>query len=257
MSMIIYEFPTTERIRILLRIEDLFQRLQYFVAQTDSLQHHAALGVLFEIMEVATRGDLKSDMLQELEKQKKIIEQSSSFSHSLNNPHLLADIYLAQRQLLASAGKFAQHLRENEWFMLLKQRMSIPGGSCEFDLPLYHYWLNLPVEERKNYFTDWTAPLVPMCFAIGIILKLLRETAKSESLFALDGAFQRVSTGRALLEKPAQLLQVRLDPQYRCVPELSSNKYALNMRFMQAIYTGARPQKINQDIPFELLFCSL
>jgi cell division protein ZapD len=257
MSMIIYEFPTTERIRTLLRIEDLFQRLQYFVDQTDSLQHHAALSVLFEMMEVATRGDLKSDMLQELEKQKKIIEQSILSHRNLNTPKILADIHLAQQQLLTSAGKFAQHLRENEWFMLLKQRMSIPGGSCEFDLPLYHYWLNLPVEERKNDFAHWTAPLVPIYSGISMVLKLLRETAKSESLLALDGAFQRVSTGRAMTEKPAQLLQVKLDSQYRCVPELSTNKYALNMRFMQAIYTGARPQKMNQDIPFELLFCSL
>ena len=67
--MITYEYPLNERIRTLLRLEDLFERSRHFIARTDPLDHHVALLTLFEILEVASRADLKSDLLQELERQ--------------------------------------------------------------------------------------------------------------------------------------------------------------------------------------------
>ena len=60
--MTIYEYPFNERIRILLRLEDLFERLAFYVSCEHALEHHAALTTLFEILEVAGRADLKSDL---------------------------------------------------------------------------------------------------------------------------------------------------------------------------------------------------
>ena len=71
--MITYEYPLNERIRTLLRLEDLFERSRHFIARTDPLDHHVALLTLFEILEVASRADLKSDLLQELERQKQVL----------------------------------------------------------------------------------------------------------------------------------------------------------------------------------------
>ena len=66
---ITYEYPLNERIRTLLRLEDLFERSRHFIARTDPHDHHMALLTLFEILEVSSRADLKSDLLQELERQ--------------------------------------------------------------------------------------------------------------------------------------------------------------------------------------------
>lgn len=60
--MILYEYPFNERIRTLLRLEDLFERFAFFVAQEDAREHHVALTTLFEIAEVTGRADLKSDL---------------------------------------------------------------------------------------------------------------------------------------------------------------------------------------------------
>ena len=62
--MITYEYPLVERIRTLLRLEDLFDRAQFFAARTEAAEHHAALLTLFEIRDVTGRADLKSDLLQ-------------------------------------------------------------------------------------------------------------------------------------------------------------------------------------------------
>src|SRR3990172_13266450 len=71
--LIVYEYPLNERIRTLLRLEDLFERTRHFLAGENPLAHHVALLSLFEILEVASRADLKSDLLQELERQKRVL----------------------------------------------------------------------------------------------------------------------------------------------------------------------------------------
>ena len=72
--MISYEYPLSERVRTLLRFEDLYERVEYFLDKTDAREHHSALVATFEILEVASRADLKSDLLQELERQKQTLE---------------------------------------------------------------------------------------------------------------------------------------------------------------------------------------
>ena len=141
-NVIHYEFPINERIRTLLRLEDLYERTAYYVGCDSAFDHHTALLGIFEIMEVAGRADLKSDLLQELERQRQ------SLNALRNNPHIseealdrvLLEIETTHTQLLEMTGKFGQHLRENEWLMAIKQRVNIPEGVSEFDLPSYHYW---------------------------------------------------------------------------------------------------------------------
>ena len=59
--MITYAHPFNERIRTLLRLEELFRRFERFVARTETLDHHIALTTLFEILEVSARADVKSE----------------------------------------------------------------------------------------------------------------------------------------------------------------------------------------------------
>ena len=53
--MISYEYPLSERVRTLLRFEDLYERAEYFLDKTDAREHHSALVATFEILEVADR----------------------------------------------------------------------------------------------------------------------------------------------------------------------------------------------------------
>jgi len=97
-SVITYEYPLNERIRTLLRLEDLFERSRHFIARTDPHDHHMALLTLFEIMEVSSRAELKSDLLQELERQKQVL---LSFR---NNPEIAEEALASVlRDTLATA----------------------------------------------------------------------------------------------------------------------------------------------------------
>src|SRR5690606_38011302 len=73
-NLISYEYPLSERVRTLLRLEDLYRKAWYFTAKSESVENHVALVLLFDILEVAGRADLKSDLLQELERQRQSLE---------------------------------------------------------------------------------------------------------------------------------------------------------------------------------------
>jgi len=248
-----YEFPINEKVRTLLRLEDLFARMAHFTERDSGLDHHAALITLFEIMEVACRADLKSELLQELERQKR------SLSSLHNNPAIfedaldaiLAEIDRASANLFAMTGKIGQQLRENEWLMGIKQRAVMPGGTCEFDLPSYHYWQQQDANSRRVGLQSWLAPFLPLHAGLKIVLRLLRENGKVLHLTAHQGTFQQMQGGRI-----AQILRVSLSRDLACIPEVSANKYAINIRFIVANY-AAKSVLFEQDVPFDLTFCSL
>ena len=252
--MIRYEHPLNERVRTLMRLEDLFARVGYFAAQDAAPDHHAALLALFEITDVAARADLKTDILQELERQKQML---SPLKH---NPQieqsaleeLLGQIEVVNGQLLAQAGKVGAHLRENEWLMAIKQRTAIPGGVCEFDLPAYHWWLNQGPAARRTDLAGWIEPFAPIREGSAIVLKLLRDNGRASRHTAYRGVFQLMLT----TTKVAQLLRLSVGRDLACVPEISANKYALNIRFLSV--TGMdRGSVFDRDIEFELMFCNL
>jgi cell division protein ZapD len=248
-----YEYPLSERVRTLLRLEDLYDRVEFFMSKNDALEHHVALLSLFEILEVSSRADLKSDLLQELERQKQTLEalrdNPGISEEALDN--VLWQIDQASSRLFQASGKIGQELRENEWLMSIKQRTNIPGGVCEFDLPSYHFWLQQGAEQHRQDLHQWLAPFLPIRDGIAIVLKLLRESGKTSSQVAYQGVYQQMMAGRI-----AQMLRIALSNDYHCVPEISANKYALNIRF--TTQEGMqRPRVAETDVEFELTFCNL
>ena len=251
--MITYEYPLNERVRTLLRLEDLYERVRHFLGGDDPYDHHACLTGIFEILEVASRADLKSDLLQELDRQRSFLEalrQNPAISEDKLNG-VLSEIEVAFANLHAASGKTGQSLRENEWLMAIKQRAGIPGGTSEFDLPSYHAWLHHDATRRREDLSAWLRPLLPVHAAFSIVLRVLRESGRSASLIAYQGVFQQTPA-----DKPAQLLRLSLARDLPCVPEISANKYALNVRFL--LPEGVQRTRVYEhDVHFDLAFCSL
>lgn len=247
-----YEFPFNERIRTYLRLEDLFKKMLHHIAIGHEVSHHVALISMLQVLDVIDRGDLKVDLLQELDRHK---VQLSLLQH---NPNIdqdalestLNNLERCASTLRADHQKLGQTLRDNDWLMSVKQRTSIPGGVCEFDLPSYRHWLYLGVDRRKQDFTQWLSRLMPMYEAISLILQLLRGSGQVLSLVAHNGAYQQQLSGH----KPAQLLRIEIDHE-ECFPEVSANKYAINIRFQKLDFVQ-RPKGCEQDIPFKMIVCN-
>ena len=252
--MIIYEYPFNERIRTLLRLEDLFEKTAYFMQADSQLEHHTVLVTLFEILEVAGRADLKMDLIQELERQRQALLAYR------NNPDIseealsgaLYEIEQSSAALLGMTGKIGQYLRDNDWLMSIRSRAAIPGGVCEFDLPSYHWWLHRPPEVRREALEGWIKPLFPLRDAAAIVLRLLRSSGRPKNHMATNGQFQLNLGGTA-----AQMVRVLIEAEEQAVPEVSANKYFLNIRFTKPPAGEIKARGCERDVPFDLSFCNL
>jgi cell division protein ZapD len=249
---ILYEYPFNERIRTYLRLEHLFRRLGELIPRSHPLDHHYALATIFEVMDVAARADLKSDVLKDLERQKQILNGYRG------NPAIaerVLDEVIGQVEACFSAvngtpGKAGQPLTENEWLMSIRSRAGIPGGTCEFDLPGYYAWQHLPPERRRSDLERWAATLAPLADSIRLLLRLLRDSGMPQKVIAAGGQLQQtLPQGRTF-----QLLRLRIDPALGVVPEISGNRLIVSVRLMRQ--DSDRMQASSENTPFELTLCA-
>ncbi len=251
--MILYEYPFNERIRTYLRLQQLFNRLGQLMARTEAVDHHFALTTLFEIIEVASRSELKSDVLKDLERQKQL------YNSYRGNPAIsekALDGLIAQldehfESLKQISGKVGQSLSDNDFLMALRSRAVIPGGTCEFDLPAYYAWQHHEASERASDLTLWVAPFAPLAQAIQLLLQMLRESGSSQKVMATAGQLQQnLPQGRTF-----QLLRLKIDPALGITPEISCNRLLVVIRMMRQQSDG-KLVVTTDDVPFEMSLCA-
>ena len=135
--------------------------------------------------------------------------------------------------------------------MSIRSRISIPGGTCEFDLPAYYAWQHKTGVKRQAELSQWIAILMPLVDAVHLLLKLLRDSGSPQKVIANGGQFQQsLPQGRAFL-----LLRLALDVTLELVPEISGNRLMVSVRLMRQ-GEDQRLHAIPDDVPFELALCS-
>jgi cell division protein ZapD len=249
-----YDYPFNERIRTLLRLEDLFVKIFHYLEGEHELNHHCALIGIFQVLDVIDRAELKTDLLSELDRQKLVMDNlrgNPAIAEDVLN-EVIGEIEQTTRSLRTTPGKIGQVLRDNEWLMSIKQRAVIPGGVCEFDVPSYHYWLGLSADKRKQDLEGWLSHLTSLHDGLRIILHILRGSGVPTRLIAPQGTFQQMLGGA----KPAQMLRIQIADDLPCFPEVSANKYAINIRF-NALEGVQKPKQCERDVSFELTLCNL
>ena len=251
--MVLYEYPFNESIRTMLRLEHLFDRLGQLIPRDTAVDHHYALATIFEIVDVASRADLKSDLLKELESKK------STFISYRGNPAIaesaleatIGKIDHAFNGLNQLPGKAGHALTTNEWLMSIRSRISIPGGTCEFDLPAYHAWQKLDAARRRADLMQWIASLMPLAEALNVLLGLLRDSGVPHKVVATGGQYQQsLPAGRTY-----QLMRVRLTGNDALIPEISGHRLMASVRLMRQD-TDGRLKASAADTTFELTLCS-
>jgi cell division protein ZapD len=249
---IVYEYPFNESIRTMLRLEHLFDRLGQLVARDSAVDHHFAVATLFEIMDVGSRADLKSDLLKDLDKQR---NQLGAFR---GNPAIseaalddvMARVDAAFAALNQMPGKAGAALANNEWLMAIRSRINIPGGTCGFDLPAYYAWQHADPQLRRAELVQWAKGLMPIADALQLLLRLIREAGVPHKMMAVAGQFQQsLPAGKVHL-----LARLRLEDD-AVIPEISGHRLVVTVRMLQPDTEGKlKPSAL--DTPFELTICT-
>jgi cell division protein ZapD len=252
-ALIVYEYPFHEGIRTMLRLEHLFDRLGQLIGRDAPVDHHHALATIFEIMDVGSRADLKSDLLKELEKhrQQLIDLRGNPSIAEATLEEVIARIDGAFARLNQLAGKAGAALTGNEWLMSIRSRISIPGGTCEFDLPAYYAWQQLDAKRRRADLMQWVASLMPLAEALHVLLGILRDSGAPQHVVAVGGQYsQSLPAGRVY-----SLLRVRLEKALQLVPEISGHRLMVLVRLMRQEPDG-RLRASESDSTFELTLCA-
>ena len=237
----------------MLRLEHLFERLDLLAARDAAVDHHFALATIFEIMDVASRADLKSDLLKELERHRGQLQGYRGHpgvdARSLDD--WLIKLERAFDGLNHLQGKAGQALAGNDWLMSIRSRISIPGGTCAFDLPAYHAWQQRAPPARRSDLGGWIGTLAPLAEGLRVLLGLLRDSGRAQRMLATGGQYQQsLPQG-----KTYQLLRVSVDDAASVVPEITGHRLLVSVRFMRADAEG-RLRPAAQDTTFELTLCA-
>jgi cell division protein ZapD len=251
--LVLYEYPFNESIRTMLRLEHLFDRLGQLMARETAVDHHYALSTMFEIMDVASRADLKSDLLKDLDRQRTQLNSyrgNPSISEAVLD-EVVGKIDHAFTGLNELPGKAGQSLTSNEWLMSIRSRINIPGGTCEFDLPAYYAWQQFEPRRRRSDLMQWAGSLMPLAEALNLLLGLLRDAGAPQKVVALAGQYQQsLPAGRTY-----HLLRMRLRSSEHLVPEISGHRLMVSVRLMHQDGEG-RLRPWTQDESFELTLCT-
>jgi cell division protein ZapD len=253
-----YEFPLVERIRVFMRLERLFKRFFSASQETGDHAHHSALLTLFEILEMNARNDIKSDILQELDRQRQFFQQLSTRSDLVDivEPSVLQDaiqeIESAYTGLLQTDGKLGHQLRNNAFLKALKSRATLPGSMFEFDLPVYHWWQrHLTPQERSFDLERWGGQLAVVAQALTALLGHIRKSVSTSDCEAASGQFSTPLSG-----KQYQILTLQYDPAQGVYPEVSANKFHLSLRFLELSSSGESVQT-ECSVSFKMGLCNL
>lgn len=251
---VVYEQPLNERMRTFLRLEFLYTQATYHSEAPNPWSARAAVASLLEILAITARGDSRSDVLKELERHVNVLKeyQSKTGVDAGRLRSLMSNLMKLREELSAVGGNFMAPLRDSEFLSAIKHRSAIPGGTCDFDLPDYSYWLNRPAEVRAAEFDGWLALIRPLCDGIAELLWLTRQNARSKSEEAAGGIFQ-LQFDR---DNPCQLVRVSLPADTDLFPEISGSQHRCTIRFLNWMNATSRPMHVERDVPFLLTCCT-
>lgn len=251
---IIYEHPLNEKTRTLMRLEHLFRQVSHHTSQPDIWSSRAAIESLLDMASIFSRADIKTELIKEIKRHRDKLNgiQKAPEVNIERLDQIVAQLNILVEKLQRLNGQIGRELRENEFLQSIAQRSSIPGGSCAFDLPAYHYWLQQPAVARKSDLQAWASTLEPIDSTVTLLLSLIRGSTHPSREKAEQGFFQQNMDPQS----PSQIIRVGLPRETRLLAEISGGRHRFTIRFMEHL-EQERPTQSKKNITFFLNCCIL
>ena len=248
-----YEQPLSERMRTFLRLEFLYHPMLRNSGRDDDWATRATISTLIEILAILSRGDVRSEILSELDHQLGALEPFQSHARvdggRLGN---LMHILSTSRDEISSIGiGYLQSLKGSDFLNSIKHRSAIPGGTCEFDLPEYSHWLRQPIQRRQQDMAQWIQSVQPLCDGVSKVLWLIRESAQPKQKYASNGMFQH----NMQKDTNCRLLRISLTGGSSLFPEISGSQHRFTVRFLEWSTVDQRAVQASNDVEFQLSIC--
>lgn len=248
-----YEQPLNELIRVCLRLEQLFFQVDHQIKDTSIFGTRNMIALIIHILQLLERPDLKAKIAKELTHQMQLLaklEKTPEIDHAKLS-ELLKQLDELGRWFIESSGRIGQSVREIELLNNLRLHLATPGGGCSFDIPVYHYWLQQPAEDRMETIQSWLAEFNKIRLANDLILKLVREESKTHQKTASNGFHQELLDPQTNL----RLIRVMVPKNIVAYPEISLGRHFLSIRFYAPTIIE-RPAQYQHNLSFWLSYCT-
>ena len=250
---IIYEHPLNERNRIFMRLEDLFNKIDYFFINKSSFEILIIIQTLIEIINLMERNDISADLIKELDRYQSTFNKLLDVSN-VNKEALTSTINELEEKLNNMQNNFGNNLKllhQDKFLSLIRQKITLSNNLSNFDIPVLYYWLN----QNNNLLQlkQWLEKLDPIKDSIKLILQLIRESHTFTTQIANCGFYQTSFKHNTYY----QLIRISLPNDLDVFPEISGNKHRITVRFLTCLEQDERPKQTNEDISFKLSCCYL
>ncbi|WP_434358406.1 cell division protein ZapD [Parasalinivibrio latis] len=244
MTDIVYEHPLNEQARVYLRLDALLNQVTVARNQAD-MPYISLFRGLFDLQEILEQVQVKADLAKDLDKQRQRLRSLMDIPHvdQAMLQQILNELDGSHKAILSSP-RLGQHLREDKFLSGIRQRFSLPGGSCSFDVPSLHHWLHCPAEQQQADISRWLSPLASLQTALALWLRIQRESSPFLAQTARNGFYQQDSDN-------GSMIRLGLSPEFGVYPLISGHRSRFAIRFIP--FTEGK--EIPENLPFRIAVC--
>ncbi len=251
-ELITFEYPLHERSRTLLRLKHSFNQFDYHLDFDNLWETRAAMTAMLDISAILARADIKSDLIKEMERQSVSLGKMRQTQgvDTVRLEQILLELNTCITNLHNVDGQLGKQIRDHDFLKSIASRGNLPGGDCDFDLPLYYNWLQKTHTDRRDQLLDWISSVQPLRQSVELLLSLIRGSNVARDEIAQNGFFNKSLDGNATI----QLLRISVPQELEVYPEVSGSKHRFNIRFMETTPLE-HPQQTSSHINFKLTTC--
>ncbi|MFQ6372489.1 cell division protein ZapD [Shewanella sp. YIC-542] len=244
MSELVFEQPLNEKVRNYLRLEHLAEQLDTHLQQD---HQQRCFSPLLSLCELSERCDFRSELLQDINKLlmhlKTPAVQASLCQHQWQ---FFQEQLTLARELLQHPERPGVQLKRNRFLATIRQKLTMAGTCCNFDLPQLQYWLAQPWDERQQQYQQWVSHFHCLLHPISLLLQFTRMSSEYRQAVAHAGFYHDNSPNNL------SLVRVKMDASAGCYPTISGHRNRFAIHFVQF----DQQKHSQQTVQFLLATCS-
>ena len=234
-----FELPLNERTRRLMSIENIFIRLNSQIQNMTKFSEVACFESYFNMRGTASRADIKIEISQELEKLILKKKQLNKTKKNINQIKKLMDEKRGLDKLNLPQGNF---FGNDKFLQEIKTSSLSPTGIVSSDLPQLQVWMQqLSPKAKQVYFFSKVDPYLPIFNSITTYLDTLRDSITLESIDSNENGLVNYQLNPSFRH---DFIQLQLPQKLNLYPNLTSNKYTVNIQFSSFLKNVSARKKI-------------
>ena len=245
---IIYEQPTNEIIRLLMKLEYLLSKYKFHYSQTSIWSIKEAINTLFEFTELSSRNNIKLVLLKEISLSKDLLVKLEQNGYIDENTFKKYNLILSEQEnkIHQLKDNIFNKILENEFALSIKNKAYFPAGDNFFDLPSYLNFLTFNKNKIYTSLDMWFENYPVINDTINAILELKRRSSSFEECVAVDG-FYEVNYDKNL---NLEIIRIKMDKDMNVYPIVSLNNRKISILFKMLASQDLISKKISNDISF-------